>query len=1758
MADNELRIRINTTADTAAIRATIGALEGVERVSSSASNGIRHFEDNVNNASQSSNRFTSIINDSIGSVKNLVLGYFALNSIMEGGIAFIETADSINNLNGRLALATSSTAEFASQQKELLGIALATHTPLKGITDLYIKLDPALKAMGATTATVNKVTEDFAKGLKLGGASVEEAAAATLQFGQAMGSGVLRGDEFNSMMEASPKLMSYMAEGMNVPIGALRKMAENGELTSGKVSAALLKMSGDIDRDYKKLPQTVGNSMVDLGISVSKAVGEFDQMHGITLSISSSISGLTKYLNENADSLDTVARYAKDAGLAMGLLYGGSTVIAGITAVRTAIGGLTLAQYAFNTATRANPYMLVGMALIGGVTLLYDALQKAEDKAKATYNAAMQVEKSASDYYATNEGKAVKLANSYNALENSLKGLEKSRLNATGSQANSLDKAIENTKSNMLKLQNLAKDIKATASTQTLDEQIAKLQKASILPPNASKKQLAEDKKSAAEKEKAFQEEAKIQKGYLESYADLEAKAAIEKYDNEIKLMEDNADREAKAAIAQYELDLWYIDDLASRQASSALTIFDLTRSEADKINDQYLSLYETSGHLFDEETKNKFFTKWQEQIDGIKSKMDFSASIEFDPSSLDGMQKGIAAVGKSMSNLTKLEQQYNKNKNITGATAEELAKNEDDYNKSQIAGYANLAGAMSKSFKEGSDAANAFIVVQKALVMVEAVSGIVAQSKLPFPANLAAMAATAASVFSFMSSIGVGGSSGSVSAPPPSATEGTVLGGGAYGQSESTTAITDLLSSIHTSEYSQLRDINRATTSMASSINSAVANIFKTGIGDTSGVALSSSSGASSSSSMLGAFGATGAGLAATYGTGLAAGALGMTGIGLGVMAIDQLLLGGALTNIIGGTVSKALGAIGLGGSSKQYIAGSGFNVSGGTLSDKTNNAGASTYVDVETASKNFFGSASYSHNITTTALDEASSKSISLIYKSFSDTMIAVNKGLGTDLGDSIAGYAVKAINISTAGLTGEEVVKKLNDTFSALGDTMANDVFGEVLDQYQKLGEGMLETAVRVITEKAVVLQDLGDVGIAVNGDILSVSQSLVELSGSLDNFQDSIASYYDKFFTDAEKQARSQDKFMGLFTDLNMTMPTTVEAFRSIVDSLDLTTLSGQETFTMLMASSSAFYDFATAVEESTKTVTDSILSTVTTFISAFDDLKKSTQSLIDSLSIPTNTSGKQDYLITQYQDLKSSFMSNFDSNGMADANSIEKMKADYASLTSNISALSGAGINDMTKSALVAELGSFNSLFTKNEQAVKVEVVSGTLDANVIDMATLLGLNNSQLISMGLTTSIANIDSATLSSLLKLTNTQIDSLANISSGSDTSILSLSSILGLSSDQQKTLLSMDTTTLKQFSTITNIDNIGTAQSGTLDLLQSLTSDQVDTLYSISTAQATNIMLGSVNEWVKSLYDVQSQARALDTASLSSSSFAAGHVLGTQEKIDFAQKTGLTIGSESFNKAITDIQGFATKSDDIGYLAGLSGLNGSSVSNTSILSSIKSLGSLAPSDAQSALTGVSSLLNTSAKSEYDANIAKHNSALSAYNEISGVIGRFNKIHKDWWQSTNEAADNATLQKYGSGGFNTNEKRGENANQAMYNSYVALADSYLAESNKYNIPLKTTFGFAVGTPNVPYDMTANIHQGEIIVPKNFSEGLRNGSLNMGSNRDLIEEIRALRKEVSELKQVNINHMNETVNGNNFDKRISDGGYAIPVRMVV
>ena len=216
---------------------------------------------------------------------------------------FVRVADDMSLVNSRLKMATSSAAEYAKQQEALRDIARDTHADVKETINLYAKLAPALKNIGRGAEDTNNMVSSFTKALQLGGASAEEAAAAIKQFGQAMGSGALRGDEFNSIAEASPTLLRYMAEGLGVNVGKLRELGSEGKLTAEALSSAFEKVKSRIDSDFSQMPVTVGKAFTDLRTEINLIVGDVNEVTGATQTISGAITSFANALKENKDAI---------------------------------------------------------------------------------------------------------------------------------------------------------------------------------------------------------------------------------------------------------------------------------------------------------------------------------------------------------------------------------------------------------------------------------------------------------------------------------------------------------------------------------------------------------------------------------------------------------------------------------------------------------------------------------------------------------------------------------------------------------------------------------------------------------------------------------------------------------------------------------------------------------------------------------------------------------------------------------------------------------------------------------------------------------------------------------------------------------------------------------------------------------------------------------------------------------------------------------------------------------------------------------------------------------------------------------------------------------------------------------------------------------------------------------------------------------------------------------------------------------------
>lgn len=245
----------------------------------------------------------------LSSLRNLA--FAALGGSYVGSLAkdLAETADAFNSLQARIKLATGEGAAFETAFDGVTAVAERTGSSLESTGILFTKLAESGKAMGVGQAEALKLTETINQAVQLSGASAQASDAAITQLIQGLQGGVLRGDEFNSVMEQSPRLARALADGLGATTGELRKMAEAGQLSSETVIKALQGQSDAVAAEFNKLPPTVGRAIQSLSNSWTVYIGETDKATGASTAAASAINALSA-------NLGTVAGYLIDAGQA--------------------------------------------------------------------------------------------------------------------------------------------------------------------------------------------------------------------------------------------------------------------------------------------------------------------------------------------------------------------------------------------------------------------------------------------------------------------------------------------------------------------------------------------------------------------------------------------------------------------------------------------------------------------------------------------------------------------------------------------------------------------------------------------------------------------------------------------------------------------------------------------------------------------------------------------------------------------------------------------------------------------------------------------------------------------------------------------------------------------------------------------------------------------------------------------------------------------------------------------------------------------------------------------------------------------------------------------------------------------------------------------------------------------------------------------------------------------------------------------------
>ncbi len=239
----------------------------------------------------------------------------ALGGTLVGSLAkdLADVADGYDNLSARIKLATGEGQAFESALSEVQRVALETNSDLDATGTLFARLADAGRSAGQSAqeaqADALGLTQTINEAIQVSGASSQAAQAAVTQLIQGLNAGVLRGEEFNSVVEQSPRLAKAMADGLGVTIGQLRNMAQAGQLTATVVRDALRGQAEAVRSEFEQLPPTVGRALENLNTAWTVYVGEVNKATGASKIAAEAIKAL-------ADNLDTVVGLLIDLGQA--------------------------------------------------------------------------------------------------------------------------------------------------------------------------------------------------------------------------------------------------------------------------------------------------------------------------------------------------------------------------------------------------------------------------------------------------------------------------------------------------------------------------------------------------------------------------------------------------------------------------------------------------------------------------------------------------------------------------------------------------------------------------------------------------------------------------------------------------------------------------------------------------------------------------------------------------------------------------------------------------------------------------------------------------------------------------------------------------------------------------------------------------------------------------------------------------------------------------------------------------------------------------------------------------------------------------------------------------------------------------------------------------------------------------------------------------------------------------------------------------
>jgi tape measure domain-containing protein len=266
--------------------------------------------------------------------------------------SILQTADAYTNMQNQLKLVTTGTMNLAVVTDELFGIAQRTRGSLEGTADVYTKVARQASALGLSQREVLTFTESLNQAIALSGSTAQQAEAGIRQLGQAIGSGALRGDELNSILENTGEVAKVIADGMGVTIGQLRKLGAEGKITGQAIVEAFNKAQESLNERFAKTVPTISQAIQVLSNAWTMFIGRLDTSTGVTAAIAQGIMWV-------AENMETLARVAGVVG----------TTILTVLVAR-AIPALLASLARLTAFIAANPFGAIAVAITAASSAL--------------------------------------------------------------------------------------------------------------------------------------------------------------------------------------------------------------------------------------------------------------------------------------------------------------------------------------------------------------------------------------------------------------------------------------------------------------------------------------------------------------------------------------------------------------------------------------------------------------------------------------------------------------------------------------------------------------------------------------------------------------------------------------------------------------------------------------------------------------------------------------------------------------------------------------------------------------------------------------------------------------------------------------------------------------------------------------------------------------------------------------------------------------------------------------------------------------------------------------------------------------------------------------------------------------------------------------------------------------------------------------------------------------------------------------------